>query len=215
MCVSVCACASVCVYMGVDRASRLLVIVIICATGCALMLPPHSSCAHAPLSLPPESRSGGGGTPVCPFRCTGGGSGEGQIVYVYLLTSLTCWCSLVNVLRVKHLLFFPHPSVSLAHDRCCCCRRCSSLLPAAAFILPRPSSLCRLRRRGVFSSVSPRVVTGWESLSSPTTYAGFDIIVSRLLPVRDLPRRLRQKESRASTPQHARGTSSVNSSRRQ
>jgi len=52
---------------------------------------------------------------VCPFRCTGGicsdcgGSGEGQIVY--LLTSLTCWCSLVNVLRVKHLLFFIRPSL--------------------------------------------------------------------------------------------------------
>lgn len=117
-------CMCVCVYLGVDRASRLLVIVIICATGCALMFPPHSSCAHAydvhaPLSSPLESSSG---TPVCPFRCSGGGgSGEGQIVYVYLLTSLTCWCSLVNVLRVKHLLFFPHPptsplSVSLAHD---------------------------------------------------------------------------------------------------
>jgi len=65
---------------------------------------------------------------VCPFRCTGGigcggsGSGEGQIVY--LLTSLTCWCSLVNVLRVKHLLFFS--SVRLL---------CSPL--SAAIILPR------------------------------------------------------------------------------
>lgn len=55
---------------------------------------------------------------VCPFRCTGGiscdggGSGEGQIVY--LLTSLTCWCSLVNVLRVKHLLFFSSVRLSYA-----------------------------------------------------------------------------------------------------
>lgn len=60
---------------------------------------------------------------VCLFRCTGdGGSGEGQIVY--LLTSLTCWCSLVNVLRVKHLLFFIRPSLL-----------CSPL--SAAIILPR------------------------------------------------------------------------------
>lgn len=67
---------------------------------------------------------------VCPFRCTGGiglgggggGGGEGQIVY--LLTSLTCWCSLVNVLRVKHLLFFIRPSLL-----------CSPL--SAAIILPR------------------------------------------------------------------------------
>lgn len=82
---------------------------------------------------------------VCPFRCTGGigygggggGSGEGQIVY--LLTSLTCWCSLVNVLRVKHLLFF-HPSVSLMLSSLC------------RYYTPSPS-FCRRRRR-VFSSVS-------------------------------------------------------------
>lgn len=77
---------------------------------------------------------------VCPFRCTGGiscdddGSGEGQIVY--LLTSLTCWCSLVNVLRVKHLLFF-HPSVSLMLSSLC------------RYYTPSPS-LCHR----VFSSVS-------------------------------------------------------------
>jgi hypothetical protein len=80
-----------------------------CRRMCADVLTAHSSCVHAydvhtPLSPPPESSTG---TPVCPFRCSVGyGSGEGQIVYVYLLTSLTCWCSLVNVLRVKHLLFF-------------------------------------------------------------------------------------------------------------
>lgn len=147
-------------YLGVDRASRLLVIVIICATGCApMLLLPHSSCTRRGLSTHSHTHthaalaSGVYTGVVCPFRCTGGiglggggGSGEGQIVY--LLTSLTCWCSLVNVLRVKHLLFF-HPSVSLLLSSLC------------RYYTPSPS-LCRR----VFSSVS------WasspdENLSSP------------------------------------------------
>jgi len=89
-----------------------------------MLLPPHSSCIRHSLSTHTYALASVVYTGVvCLFRCIGGGgSGEGQIVY--LLTSLTCWCSLVNVLRVKHLLF---SSVRLSY----------ALLSAAAIILPR------------------------------------------------------------------------------
>lgn len=79
---------------------------------------------------------------------------------MYLLTSLTCWCSLVNVLRVKHLLFSVRRRPSLTTTlllplcRCCCCAAAAALLFAQ---LPR--------RR--FVVVAHAVVLHFAASSSP------------------------------------------------